>query len=101
MQQTELIPHLFRTEYRKMVSVLSSLVGIEHIEVAEDIVSDTFLASSELWGVERAPAHPVAWLSTVAKNKTRDYLKRNTVFSKIISGKNSPLDADVEEIDVD
>jgi len=46
MEQTELIPHLFRTEYRKIVSVLCKLFGIEHIEIAEDIVSDTFLLAS-------------------------------------------------------
>lgn len=42
MEQNELIPHLFRTEYQKIVAVLSRLFGIEHIETAEDIVSDTF-----------------------------------------------------------
>lgn len=44
MKENELIPHLFRTEYRKIVSVLCYLFGIEHIETAEDIVSDTFLS---------------------------------------------------------
>jgi RNA polymerase sigma-70 factor (ECF subfamily) len=48
MQQEELIPNLFRTEYRKIVSVLCKLFGIEYIEIAEDIVSDTFLLASEL-----------------------------------------------------
>ena len=28
--QKELIPHLFRTEYRKLTSVLCKLFGIEH-----------------------------------------------------------------------
>ena len=36
MQQEELIPNLFRTEYRKIVSVLCKLFGIEYIEIAED-----------------------------------------------------------------
>ncbi|HEY9004859.1 MAG TPA: RNA polymerase subunit sigma, partial [Ohtaekwangia sp.] len=43
MQQQELIPHLFRTEFRKITSVLARRLGIEHIEVAEDIASETFL----------------------------------------------------------
>jgi RNA polymerase sigma factor (sigma-70 family) len=85
MNQTELIPHLFRTEYRKIVAVLCRLFGIDHIEIAEDIVSDTFLSASEVWGLKGLPENPNAWLYTVAKNRTRDYLRRNSLFTKTIS----------------
>jgi RNA polymerase sigma-70 factor (ECF subfamily) len=85
MQQPELIPHLFRTEYRKIVSVLCYLFGIEHIEIAEDIVSDTFLLATELWIVKGTPANPTAWLYKVAKNKIKDYLKHNAIFAQKIS----------------
>lgn len=78
---TELIPHLFRTEYRKITAVLTRIFGLEHLEVAEDIASDTFMLASETWATKGLPEHPVAWLYTVAKNKTKDYLKRNTVFN--------------------
>src|SRR5580692_7175946 len=84
MDQTELIPHLFRTEYRKIVSVLCKLFGIAHIEIAEDIVSDTFLLASELWGLKGLPENPTAWLYVVAKNKTKDYLKRNSRFAQTV-----------------
>src|SRR6478735_12779672 len=82
MEQAELIPHLFRTEYRKIVSVLCNLFGIEHIEIAEDIVSDVFLSASELWGLKGLPQNPTAWLYAVAKNKTKNYLKRNSLFAQ-------------------
>ncbi|ULT41639.1 hypothetical protein KRR40_44770 [Niabella defluvii] len=83
--QQELIPHLFRTEYRKMVAVLCSLFGLQHIETAEDIVSDTFLSAAELWGLKGVPGNPVAWLYTVAKNKTKNHLKRGTIFDQKVS----------------
>ncbi len=87
MEEKELIPHLFRTEYRKIVSVLCRLFGIDHIEIAEDIVSDTFLLATELWGLKGLPENPTAWLYTVSKNKTKDYLKRHTIFAqKIVPG---------------
>src|SRR5258708_7681862 len=87
MQEQELIPHLFRTEYRKLISVLCKLFGIEHIEIAEDIVSDTFLLASETWGQKGLPKNPTAWLYHVSKNKTRDLLKRNNIFAgKVVSG---------------
>ena len=101
MKQTELIPHLFRTEYRKIVSVLCKLFGIEYIEIAEDIVSDTFLLASELWGLKGLPENPTAWLYTVAKNKTKDYLKRDSIFSKKISKEIKYGTTASEEIEID
>jgi RNA polymerase sigma factor (sigma-70 family) len=81
MQEQELIPHLFRTEYRKIVSVLVKLFGIEYIENAEDIASDTFLLASETWGLKGLPKNPTAWLYTVSKNKAKDFLKHNAIFN--------------------
>lgn len=85
MNDKELLPHLFRTEYQKLVSVLCYLFGIEHVEVAEDIVSDTFLAASEAWSMKGIPDNPTAWLYTVAKNKTKNHLKRNALFQNKLS----------------
>lgn len=101
MKQAELIPHLFRTEYRKMVSVLCKLFGIEHIEIAEDITSDTFLLASELWGLKGMPENPTAWLYTVAKNKTKDYLKRNSLFAQNISKEIKYNATTSDEIEID
>jgi predicted RNA polymerase sigma factor len=85
-KEKELIPHLFRTEYSKITVVLARIFGFEHIEIAEDIVSDAFMIAAETWGQKGLPDNPVAWLYTVSKNKAKDYLKRNKLFSeKIVS----------------
>src|SRR6186713_2618603 len=87
MYEQELIPHLFRTEFSKISSVLTKLFGIEHLEIAEDIASETFLAALETWPYQGIPENPTAWLYNVAKNKSKNYLQRNKVFSeKIIPG---------------
>src|ERR1700748_3749665 len=84
-KEDAVIPHLFRTEYRKIVAVLSKRFGFEQIETAEDIASDTFLTATQTWGINGFPENPVAWLYNVAKNKAINYLQRNTVFeNKII-----------------
>src|SRR6186997_1405562 len=83
MEQQELIPHLFRTEFSKITSVLCKLFGIEHFETAEDIVSDTFLSAVEIWPYKGVPPNPTAWLYSVAKNKAKNYFKRNRVKEKI------------------
>jgi RNA polymerase sigma-70 factor (ECF subfamily) len=82
MQQQELIPHLFRTEFRKITAVLCKHFGIAHIEIAEDIASDTFLSAVETWTYKGLPANPTAWLYTVAKNKAKNYFHPVIFFQK-------------------
>lgn len=101
MEERELLPNLFRTEHRKIVGVLCYLFGIEHIEIAEDIVSDTFLSATETWGLKGIPENPTAWLYTVAKNKTKNYLKRHSLFEQKLSAEIKYNAPKTEEIEVD
>ena len=98
----ELIPHLFRTEYSKIVSVLSKLFGFAQIEIAEDIASDTFLTATETWGLKGLPENPTAWLYNVAKNKAKNYLQRDALFANKIATeiKNSSTEQYENEIDL-
>jgi RNA polymerase sigma-70 factor (ECF subfamily) len=82
MQQDELIPHLFRMEYSKIVAVLYHSYALKHLETAEDIASETFLKATEVWGTRGIPENPTAWLYTVAKNKLKDYFKHDSVVEK-------------------
>lgn len=84
-----LIPNLFKTEYSKIITVLCNYFSIRDIEIAEDIAAETFLLASETWGLKGIPPNPKAWLYTVAKNKTIDYIRKNNVYDKIISNKQS------------
>jgi len=101
MEEKALLPNLFRTEYRKIVAVLCYLFGIEHIEIAEDIVSDTFLSATESWGLKGLPENPTAWLYTVAKNKTKNYLKRNSLFEQKLAAEIRYNSSGTEEIEID
>jgi len=85
MQQQELIPHLFRAEYAKICAVLTRFFGIEHLEVAEDIASETFLLALETWSYKGIPQNPVAWLYVVAKNKAKNCMQRNKRFAKKVA----------------
>jgi RNA polymerase sigma-70 factor (ECF subfamily) len=101
MQHQELIPHLFRTEFRKIAAVLCKVFGIEHIEIAEDIASETFLSALETWPYKGTPENPVAWLYTVAKNKAKNHLQRNQIFAKKISKQIKYALSDNEEMEID
>lgn len=82
MQERTLLPELFKKEYQKIVSVLCYRFGIHHIEVAQDIVSETFLSATEIWRQKGLPDNPTAWLYTVARNKTKNHLKREFLFEQ-------------------
>jgi len=101
MHQHELIPHLFRTEFRKIAAVLCKLFGIEHIEVAEDIASETFLSALENWPYKGIPENPVAWLYTVAKNKAKNYLQRDQLFTEKIAREIKYRSPQNEEVEID
>src|SRR5688572_5817721 len=81
MEQTSpninnLVDHLFRHEAGKMVAVLSRLLGLQHLERAQDIVQDTLLQAMNSWSFNNIPQNPTAWLYRVAKNKAIDFLRQ-------------------------
>src|SRR5688572_2739358 len=97
----ELLPHLFRLEYSKMTAVLCRHFGLKHIEIAEDIASETFLRATEIWSIKGLPENPTAWLYAVAKNKTKDYLKRNAFFEQVITREIKPEEIQNDEPFID
>ena len=79
----QLVDHLFRHESGKMIAVLSRLLGLQNIEVAQDIVQDTLLQAMSTWSYKEVPDNPSAWLYRVAKNKAIDFLRREKKFHAI------------------
>jgi RNA polymerase sigma factor (sigma-70 family) len=83
--QNDFITDLYRAEYSKIVTLLCKSYGISHMELAEDVVSDTFLKATETWGLKGIPKNPGAWLYTVAKNRMKDHFRRNGIFNEKIA----------------
>ncbi len=77
--KNESLKRLFQDQFVKMVAVISKLYGLEHIEIAEDIVSETFLVAAETWGLKGIPPNPTAWLYVVAKQKAQYHFRRNKI----------------------
>ncbi|ODS86268.1 MAG: RNA polymerase subunit sigma [Cytophagaceae bacterium SCN 52-12] len=82
-----------------MTTVLCRHFGLKHIEIAEDIASETFLKASESWAIHGMPENPVAWLYTVANNKTRDYFRRIALFETEIRDVLKPETAAEDDFD--
>lgn len=102
MDHGTIIPHLFRTEYRKIVSVLCRHFGFREMEIAEDIASETFQVAMQAWGLEGLPPNPAGWLYNTAKNKAKNHLHRESVFQDKISIELRNTDHQVlaEEVDL-
>jgi len=101
MEQQELIPHLFRTEFRKITTVLCKHLGIAHIEIAEDIASDTFLLAVETWSFKGIPENPTAWLYSVAKNKAKNHINRNHIFADKVASQIKQTASEIQETEID
>jgi len=81
--------------------VLCKLLGIAHIEVAEDIASETFLSALESWTYKGIPENPTAWLYIVAKNKAKNYITREKLFRDKIVREIKQDEVETEEIEID
>jgi len=101
MDTHQLIPHLFRTEFRKIASVLSKYFGPKHIQLAEDVASETFLLALETWTYKGIPENPTAWLYAVAKNKALNHINRLHLFQNKIAGGLQKVSLDEEKFSVD
>jgi RNA polymerase sigma factor (sigma-70 family) len=84
MRENENLKELFQKEFSKIVAVISKQFGLKHIEIAEDIVSETFLQALETWKSKGTPANPTAWIYKVAQRKTLYYFRRGRIFEQKI-----------------
>lgn len=73
--ESKLIDHLFRYHSGKMVSVLTRVFGLKHLDIIEDAVQDTFIKASISWR-NTQPDNPEAWLTQAAKNRVLDIFRR-------------------------
>jgi RNA polymerase sigma-70 factor (ECF subfamily) len=71
----KIIDHLFRHQSGKMVSVLTRIFGLKHLDIIEDAVQDTFIKASITWRQEM-PDNPEAWLVQAAKNRVLDIFRK-------------------------
>ena len=77
---SELVEHLFRHEAGKMVSTLTRIFGIEHLNLAEDVVQEALVRALQTWPFYGTPKNPSAWIMRVSRNLALDVIRREKVF---------------------
>jgi RNA polymerase sigma factor (sigma-70 family) len=77
---SQLTEHLFRVEAGKLVSVLTGVFGIDHLQLAEDVVQEALVRAFRTWPYYGIPKNPAAWITQTAKNLAYDLLRREKFF---------------------
>jgi RNA polymerase sigma-70 factor (ECF subfamily) len=68
------IEAVFRRESGRVVATLIRFCG--DFDLAEDAVQDTFLIALRLWAAEGIPPNPGGWITTTAKRRAVDLIRR-------------------------
>ena len=61
-----LVEHLFRRQSGQIVSTLTRLFGIEHLDLVEDVVQETLLKALQQWVFRGVPDNPGGWILQTA-----------------------------------
>ena len=77
---SQLVEHLFRHESAKMVATLTRIFGIEHINLAEDVVQEALSRALQTWPYRGVPDNPSAWIMRASRNLALDVIRREKVF---------------------
>lgn len=77
---SQLAEHFFRHEAGKLVSVLTAIFGIARLQMAEDVVQESFARALQTWPYYGIPKNPAAWLTQAAKNLALDLIRREKLF---------------------
>jgi RNA polymerase sigma factor (sigma-70 family) len=77
---SQLVEHLFRREGAKMVAILTRIFGIEHLNLAEDVVQEALARALQTWPFYGIPKNPSAWIMRASRNLALDVVRRRKVF---------------------
>jgi RNA polymerase sigma-70 factor (ECF subfamily) len=73
----EVVDRLFRRESGRAVATLIRAIG--SFDLAEDAVQEAFANALERWPRDGVPDNPGAWITTTARNRAIDRLRRDRV----------------------
>src|SRR5437868_2436543 len=62
------------------MGTLVRMLGSARFELAEESVQDAFIKALQIWPFSGIPVNPAAWLTTVAKNRALDVVRRQALW---------------------
>jgi RNA polymerase sigma-70 factor (ECF subfamily) len=76
----EVVDRLFREESGRAVATLIRVLG--DFDLAEEAVQEAFVTALETWPLRGIPDNPGAWITTTARNRAIDRLRRRRRFAE-------------------
>lgn len=67
---------LFRRRSAQLTATLTRILGIDQLDLVEEVVQDAFVQALRRWPSMGVPDNPGAWVLRVAKNRAIDVLRR-------------------------
>ncbi|MGW5647567.1 RNA polymerase sigma factor [Saccharopolyspora sp. NPDC003752] len=90
----------YRDEWGQVVATLIGLTG--NWDLAEDCAQDAFAAALATWARDGVPARPGAWLTTTARHRATDRLRRDATgaakLRQLAALERDPIEPSAEEI---
>ncbi|MFF4599783.1 RNA polymerase sigma factor [Amycolatopsis sp. NPDC001319] len=74
---TEAVAQAHRREWARVLAATVRVV--RDLDLAEECVQDAYTQALRKWTVSGVPARPGAWLTSVARNRAKDLLRRESV----------------------
>jgi RNA polymerase sigma-70 factor (ECF subfamily) len=89
------VDRLFREESGRAVATLIRVLG--DFDLAEEAVQEAFIVALERWPRDGLPANPGAWITTTARNRAIDRLRRARVLATKTQelGRQAAIDAEL------
>jgi RNA polymerase sigma-70 factor (ECF subfamily) len=76
LKTEELVAHIFRNEYGKLLAIMLNKFGTYQLEKIEDALQEALLKAMQVWAYKSVPGNPSAWLLKVAGNQMIDVLRK-------------------------
>ena len=97
----EVVDRLFREEQGRAVATLIRVLG--DFDLAEEAVQEAFITALETWPVRGIPDNPGAWITTTARNRAIDRLRRKRVLAEKaeLLGRQALIEEELAAIDPD
>ncbi|WP_262851811.1 RNA polymerase sigma factor [Mumia quercus] len=99
MTVDDAVTQAFRSGWGRIVATLIRTTG--DWDLAEECTQDAFARALEVWARDGVPDSPVAWLTTVARNRALDRLRRATTEAKKLKEVAQAPTPEEVEVDVD
>ena len=79
----EVVAAVTEAHRRDWAQVLSTTAQLTRdLDLAEECAQDAYAQALATWGESGIPERPGAWLTTIARNRARDVLRRESVFRR-------------------